>query len=121
MNYRKWTLALLFITTFTVAQSQNIGKTKLEWNYNGTLDNVLKAIGDDYDIHFVYDSLQLQNINVTYYAFEENTLSRLFEEWKNQWNLFTYVEKNRIVLITNKQLTHNERKGWITEVTKREK
>ncbi len=121
MMYRKWVLAFFFITTFTVVQSQNIGKTKLEWNYNGTLDNVLKAIGDDYDIHFVYDSLQLQNINVTYYAFEENTLSRLFDEWKNQWNLFSYVEKNRTVLITNRQLTHNERKESINQLIKREK
>jgi hypothetical protein len=121
MNYRKWTLALLFVTIFAAAQSQNIGKTKLEWNYNGTLDNVLKAIGDDYDIHFVYDSLQLQNIDVTYYAFEENTLSRLFDEWKRQWNLFSYVEKNRTVLITNKQLTHNERKESINQLIKREK
>lgn len=121
MKYQKWTLTFFFITFFAVAQSQNIGKTKLEWNYNGTLDNVLKAIGDDYDIHFVYDSLQFQNINVTYYAFEENTLSKLFDEWKNQWNLFSYVEKNRTVLITNKQLTHNERKERITQLTKREK
>ncbi|MBP1640403.1 MAG: hypothetical protein H6Q17_1986 [Bacteroidetes bacterium] len=112
---------MLFFIFSTMAQTQNIGKIKLGWNYKGSLNHVLDAIGDDYDLHFVFDSTKLQNIEVTYYAFEDNSLGELFKEWKNQWNLFAYVEKNQTILISDRQLSSKQRKEWLTQLTQRAK
>lgn len=103
---------LLFMGTMSI-QSENIGKIKLEWNYSGTLHNVLKAIGDDYNLKFVYDSLKLGTIEVRYYAFEGNTLSELFQDWQRQWNLVTYMEKDRTIIISDHPLTVRQRKEQI--------
>ena len=100
---------LLFAGSMAVS-AQSIDKIKLEWNYSGQLDEVLQAIGDDYNLHFVYDSVKLHRIEVIYYAFEENTLGKLFKEWHNQWGLFTYVEKERTIYISDKELTAKQRK-----------
>lgn len=121
MKHRTALLAIFLLTFVIVAKSENIGKIKLEWNYKGSLNNVLKAIGDDYNLHFVYDSLKLENIEVTYYGFEENTLSKLFEEWKHQWDLFTYIEKDNTILISDRQLTAKQRKEWLEQLTQRGK
>jgi hypothetical protein len=101
-----------------MAESQNIGKITLGWNYKGALNHVLDAIGDDYDLHFVFDSTKLQNIEVTYYAFEGNSLSKLFKEWQNQWNLFAYIEKDRTILISDRQLSPKQRKEWLKQRAK---
>ena len=118
MYHQKWLLPILLFLFSTMVQSQNIGKITLEWNYKGSLNNVLDAIGDDYDLHFVYDSAKLQNIEVTYYAFEGNSLIKLFKEWQNQWSLFTYIEKDRTILISDQQLSSKQRKEWLKQRAK---
>lgn len=117
----KWHLLIFFCAFCLITQAQNINKIKLQWNYKGSLNNVLKAIGDDYNLHFVFDSVKLQDIQVTYYAFEENALVKLFDEWKNQWNLFTYIEKDRTIIISDKQLSVRQRKEWFVRLTQRDK
>lgn len=115
MGHRIALVILIVVLNVKPAQSQSIANIKLEWNYNGSLDNVLKAIGDDYHLTFIYDSLQLRSMQVQYYAFEENKLKQLFQEWKNRWNLYCYVEKNRTVLISDKPLKGKERKARIAK------
>lgn len=115
MKYRVRLSVLLLFSVVMFTQSQNVGKIKLEWNYSGTLYNVLKAIGDDYNLHFVYDTLKLEAIEVKYYAFEENTLSKLFQEWQKQWGLFTYPEKERTVLISDCPLTPKQRREQLNK------
>jgi hypothetical protein len=115
MNKKTGLFILLFAFCTTLGQSENIAKIKLAWNYSGSLHNVLKAIGDDYNLTFVYDTLKLQTITVKYYAFEENTLSKLFQEWKDQWNLYSYIEKARTVLISDVPLTARQRKKILSK------
>jgi hypothetical protein len=113
MKYLCGIFFILFFSSSTAVNAQSIGSIKLEWNYSGPLDEVLQAIGDDYNLHFVYDSVKLHRIEVIYYAYEENTLGKLFKEWRNQWNLFTYIDKERSIYISDKELTAAQRKEWL--------
>jgi hypothetical protein len=110
---------MLFLTIAGESYGQSIQATELKKNYIGAMDEVLPAIGADYDIQFVFDADSLHTIYLKLYAFEHNKLGDLFKDWADYMNLTIWKGDNRTIYIAGKSLARKDRAKWIEETIKR--
>ncbi len=90
---------IVFFLIPLLSEAQTVENFKLPKNYVGRLDEILTEVGEDLNIHFIFDQAFLKNYNTSLMTDNEKTVGGVLRMFNKSWDMITLVGKDGFIYI----------------------
>jgi hypothetical protein len=80
-------------------QAQMIESLRITEDYRGRLDDILRRIGNDKNIRFVYDSAHVARYTTSVNPAEEKTIGGMLKMFRHAWDMETWISNDGYIYI----------------------